>query len=96
MQFSIFQHLRAISTSVRVLNVGQSVDVRTRVLKFRTGRISHRIFHRYVPRGPQTPTSGASTTTGSGPIKQPDETKPETGGQTNTSTGSGTSGGRAA
>ncbi|SJK99302.1 uncharacterized protein ARMOST_02595 [Armillaria ostoyae] len=79
MQFNIFQHLRAISPSVRGGSSSVSMSGQG-----------------YVPRGPQTNTSGASTTTGSGPIKQPDGTKPETGGQTNTSAGSGTSGGRAA
>ncbi|KAK0442567.1 hypothetical protein EV421DRAFT_1903993 [Armillaria borealis] len=77
MQFSIFQYLRAISTSVRGGSSSLSMSGQG-----------------YIPRGPQTNTSAASTTTGSGPIKQPDGTK--TGGQTNTSAGSATSGGRAA
>ncbi len=120
MQFSNFQHLRAVSTSVRyiqsyllspyrcsrslsqrrhiqvrclivfsfflVLNVGQSVDVRTRVREFCSGEMSHRIFHRYVPRGPQTNTSSGAGKPGGGPIKQPNGGS-NGGGQTNTSAG---------
>ncbi|KAK0442560.1 hypothetical protein EV421DRAFT_1903986 [Armillaria borealis] len=78
MQFSIFQHLRAISPSVRGGSSSPSMSGQG-----------------YVPRGRQSNTSGASTTTGSGPIKQPDGGS-NGGGQTNTSAGSGTAGGRAA
>ncbi len=105
MQFSIFQHLRAISTSVRyvpsyllspygcsqslsqrrsiqvrgliaysffpVLNVGQCVDVRTRVREFCTGKMSHSISHRYVPHGPPTHSSGGSSGNGGGAAQKP-------------------------
>ncbi len=76
-----------------VLNVGQCVDVRTRVREFCTGEISYQIFLRYIPRGRQDNTSAAPEQPGGGPIKQPDGTK--TGGQTNTSAGATKRGGRA-
>ncbi len=88
--------LTAFSLFSLVLNVGQCVDVRTRVREFRIGEISHRIFHRYVPRGPQTPTSAAAGQPGGGPVKQPDGTKDGPAGQTNTSAGATKPRGRAA
>ncbi|PBK62766.1 hypothetical protein ARMSODRAFT_1024537 [Armillaria solidipes] len=78
MQFNVFQHLRAISTSVRGGSSSLSMSGQG-----------------YVPRGRQSNTSSGSGTTGGGPVTEPDGTK-GTGGQTNTSTGSGTAGGRAA